>query len=348
MKADISKNIDPATVPGSIFVDKRTNKLVVAYKNIRKYTGLIDNEKNRKIAEKIKLEIYLETLGLQEKKIISSRRNIKETWQEFKKEHCINIELKTYENYELAFRRVVTKDQLLTDTNIERMVIDFIQSNRKLSNNTINIYLRAFQIFLNFCYDKKYIPHLQIYKKYKKKVTEKAIEIYSDDEINKLLDYFHSKDYEFKLLIILMLTTGMRIGECLRLKKENIKDNVLILGNKITKKQETVIISSELRSELLSIHKNSSDVFRWKYSSYSRLVRRLHAAFIEIGIETNKSFHEFRKTYLRNLYDEKTPVQVAQKLMRHSNIKVTIENYTKIYESELNEFQNKVIQKYKI
>jgi len=341
MKNDIIKKLNLETIPGSIFVDKRTGKLIVVYKNKRIYTGLKDNEYNRKLAQKIKLNLYLEHQGLIEKNIIERRRSIEETFNEFINNHSKKIEKKTLQSYILSFKRIITIDKYLSEENIEKSIIEFLNNNTELSNTSINIYLRSFQVFLNYCNQNKYLSNVQIYKKYKRKSINKQIEVYNNNEIEILLDYFDKKDYEFKILIILMLSTGMRIGECLKLEKTQIKDNYIILGNKINKNQEVVYINNELKNELMKLNKDNK-VFRWKYSSYSRLSRRLKEAFEKLGINNNKSFHEFRKTFLRKLYDENTPLQIAQKLMRHSNINVTIEHYSKIYENELKEYQEKV------
>ena len=334
-------NIKANQVQGSIYSSKRDNLLIVKVKKKTYHTGLKDTPNNRKLAEQIKIKMFLELHGLSET-AIKHENTIKDIFNQYIENHCINLDETTIRGYNLAFKRIIKTDCKIDKEIIENKVIEFIKTEKKLSPASINIYLRAFQIFLNYLKDKEYLPAMKIFKHYKINHSEKEIKIYSDDEINKLLEYFKMKDIEFMILLQLQLFTGMRIGECLKLERKNIKEDRIILENKTVKTAEFVIITPELRDLLLSLP-NRKKLFRWSENSYSRLTRRFHDAFKELNINRdNRSFHELRKTYLRKLFDNETPVQVAQKLMRHKNITVTIQNYTKLTDAEMIKYASAV------
>jgi hypothetical protein len=71
MNADIKIKLHD--IPGSIFVEKRSGTLVVQVKNKRHYTGLKDTPNNRKHAEKIKENLYLEALGLKKTTVVTRK-----------------------------------------------------------------------------------------------------------------------------------------------------------------------------------------------------------------------------------------------------------------------------------
>lgn len=334
MKYD-KTNIKLYDIPGSIFVENRSNTLVVQVKRKRKYTGLKDTPTNRKTAERIKEKLYLEVLGLSEKTVIT-RKTLKILFDEYISEREITKSPQTIRSDKLTFKNLISKNIVADPELIETEVKRYLK-NSKVEDISKNIYLRTFQTFLNWLHEKGSIPErLNLKKKYYIKIADKENEIFEQNEIDLLISHFNSKDKEFSILIKFLCVTGLRINEALNLTWQQLKKDRIILSNKINKSSEVLIISENIYnivSELKEI--NQIKVFRWKYSSYSRLNRRLSDAMKHLNIEKrNRSFHEFRKTFLFNLQKNSVPVEIAQKLMRHKNISVTIKNYQLIKEIE--------------
>ena len=334
------KNIDVtdlyklSDMPGSVFVEKRGGTLVVQVKGKRKYTGLKDTLQNRKIAENIKKSMFIEGLGLK-KETVTQHTKLSEAFNIYIAEREITKADKTIRLDKLAFKAIIVKDIFIDIALIEQQLQCMLRR-QDISGETKNIYTRQFQTFINHLFAKNYInERINFKKKYYIKVQRVENQIFTVDEVNSIVKYFESRDIEFSILIKLLFNTGLRIGEALNLTWNQVTTNKIFVFNKNDKTNEIVYISNDLYKVLLSIKSNRSKVFRWKESSYSRLNRRLNLCLDDLKIEKNKrSFHEFRKSYLYCLQKSGVPVHIAQKLMRHKNIKVTIEHYQKIDNSE--------------
>jgi integrase/recombinase XerD len=325
------------SISGSIFADGRNNKLIIQVHGKRVFTGLIDTPANRKVAEKLQFKLLLDHLGLGEE---TNRLTIKKAFEEFIDIHCNRLELKTVRSYKLAYRTILKQDAKLTVANLEKEIHSFIRS-FKGSDATFNIYLRSIQVFINYCIKRKYIPLLPAYKDYKRPSSDKEIKVFTEAEVKAIIEHFNKTDKEFAFLIRLLVQTGLRISEALDLDVSQIREDRLLIPNKINKNRpEIVYISPDIREMLLTL--GNPKIFRWKVSSYSRINRTLRTALKDLGIVDDRSFHEFRKTYLKKLIDAGTPVEIAQKLMRHKSINVTIKFYTYIQDSELKGYQSKV------
>lgn len=96
---------------------------------------------------------------------------------------------------------------------------------KKISKTTIQTYMRAVRVFVNWLYDEAYIDE-NIGKKYKlPKAPKKVVEILSEDEIEKIYNSINDRT-EFglrnKCMISLMLDSGLRRDEVITLDLENI------------------------------------------------------------------------------------------------------------------------------
>lgn len=268
-------------------------------------------------------------------------------FEDFLKSHCANKMAKTREGYETAFDRIIPNAGIeVSQANIEQAVQYLLRnrafkprtnrdtSGQELSNSSINDYLRQFQVFVAWLGMRGLIDNINIYSLYKLKSDSKQVMIYNYDEIEKILSYFNDanngNDFEYALLIEFMLNSGARIGEALKLRRESILDDRIIFGNKITKESEYIPISEKLR-DILSKLPAEGKLWRWDSHSAPFLREKLIRAMLFCNIDPHgRCFHELRKTFLFRLFDKEppTPVQYAQKLMRHRNIETTIKYYT--------------------
>ncbi|MBE2189008.1 MAG: site-specific integrase [Candidatus Kapabacteria bacterium] len=325
-------------IAGSIFVDRRSNKIIIHFNKKRTHTGLSNTPQNLKIAERILLKQYLEFHGIAEK---MSRQTISDAYHEFLEIHCKHLSPKTIIGYKLAINTIAQNKKLpLTTDNLKEQVHNFI---RRFDGTdaTFNIYLRAFQVFINYCVKNEYISPLQAFKNHKRANSEKEIKVFTEEEISRIIDYFDVTDKEFSILIKLLVETGMRISEALNLEISHIRNDRIMIPNKINKnKPEMVYISENLKEQLQSL--NTPKIFRWKLSSYSRINRTFRKTLKKLDIQDDRSFHELRKTYLKRLIDAGTPLEIAQKLMRHKDINVTIKFYAYIQDADLKQYQAKV------
>lgn len=205
------------------------------------------------------------------------------------------------------------------------------------------------------------------------KINKKQeIEIFTLDEQEKLLSSLDG--YKYRMLIILALGTGLRIGELLglmwsdinfnestltvnrsvkRTAAQNINDSTprYVLGELKTKSSyRTVPIPANIIRELKAHHKNQIED---KIKSYGIYVDNNLVFANEIGellqISTiqksynkllkdykicHKKFHALRHTYATRLFENNVPLKTVQMLMGHSNIKITADVYTHVMPKE--------------
>lgn len=98
----------------------------------------------------------------------------------------------------------------------------------KISKSTINNYLRNIKVFFNFLDEYDMIRKNPVTKVKQLRNPRKAKDFINDREFNNLikcLDLIKFSEYRDYTLIQVIIDTGMRLGECLMLKMEDIDLN---------------------------------------------------------------------------------------------------------------------------
>lgn len=324
-------------IPGSIFVRKGTNKLTLKYNGKQIATGLNDTPHGRKVAQDMLQQIHFETINYSQTTAIRAK-NIFGAFEMFITDHCKGLEEKTIVQYKIAFHTITPKDYPITDERINGDILHFTKEYaKKVKQSTITNYLRHYSVFVNYCLRKEFIQRFpdklrserKISKKFEKK---KEVIVFERAEIDSLVEYFRTKDVEFSLLLRFLWHTGGRISETLKLEWSQIdmKQRRIRYANKINIGDDDYLpISSSVESILNELRgKNGNKVFRWSYTTKSRLNRKLNAAMVVLGIDKQeRGFHAIRRTFATNLIENNISLADVKDLMRHKDIKTTLEHY---------------------
>jgi integrase/recombinase XerD len=112
----------------------------------------------------------------------------------------------------------------------ENKLKQFIIGQREagMSPVTVNIAIRGFNAFLNWCATAEYLPKMRMQKL---KVEKKVMRVFSDQQLQKLLSFKPKDKYEYRIKAIIstLIDTGLRIQECLSIELANVNfDNLLI------------------------------------------------------------------------------------------------------------------------
>lgn len=136
----------------------------------------------------------------------------------------------------------------------------------------------------------------------------------------------------YKLLVYMLLDTGLRIGELLEVKRDNVDivNRVILLEHTKNGKKEPIpfsSFSSELLTEVLSLNYHDKWLF-WntlkdRKLNYTIDVRNYMRHLKEkTGIDRLHP-HRFRKSYGTMIYQETKDIRLVQKLLRHSRASTT-------------------------
>ena len=156
--------------------------------------------------------------------------------------------------------------------------------------------------------------------------------------------------YDFKLLFMLLLETGMRVGELLALRWEDVsfsKREIHVHATKLKDKQEfnepktksgnryIPIISDKLLTRLKE-YRNKDGVIQMQgyvfedssggAMEYRRIVAYWHNICKLTGIE--KNIHTFRHTFATYLLEKQVPVAEVSRILGHSSPAITFKMYT--------------------
>jgi len=189
------------------------------------------------------------------------------------------------------------------------------------------------------------IQHLQPLKKLDKVRPRRPLTI---DEINRLItatveaeEHHGLTGYERSLVYRIALSTGLRYNEIYTLKRKDISfgDEPCVTvqaGNAKNRKTESVPLKQELATDLEQYFMDNPAMPHtkafprmWKNAGAAMLRQDLELAEIEYQNEDGVTdFHSLRHTFGTLLAQSGVLPQEAQKLMRHSDINLTMGIYT--------------------
>lgn len=256
--------------------------------------------------------------------------------EDVKEEHIRNYIKFTKERGKYSY---VSNDNIL-NSNSPQNRGDFGQP---VSLRTLDNYIGTIKMFFNWCIDNKYLKQNPTSKIKRIKVSRKPKPEVTLDEFNKLL---HSLDltlfaeYRDYVLIQLLLDTGMRIGECLELKEEDLdlKNKTIYISAEIAKgrKDRYVFFSSIMQRTLEKwlIYKDryvSSEYLfvtnrggKYQIHYFEKHLRNyLKRAKIDKQITPHTLRNNFAKRFLMSGGD----IYTLSKLLGHSSVRVTESAY---------------------
>ena len=222
--------------------------------------------------------------------------------------------------------------------------LDWLETNRFVSIQTRNQRLACIKSFYKYVQSNE--PDLfdtcsLILSIKNKKVPNKIISYFSEDEIRIIINYLNnSKDLKKLTIICVLYETGARVSEFINIKLNdlNLSDNASITLYGKGNKTRIVPISQELvkliNKYLKEIYINYDDDhlfysnYQKKYSRYS--INKLVTVLInKIKINHKNYFkgkyhpHSFRHTKATHLYNNGTPLLYIKEFLGHSTVSST-------------------------
>jgi len=211
---------------------------------------------------------------------------------------------------------------------------------KKISNTTINNYLRNIKVFFYFLVDEEVlrknpfekISYLKAQRKMKETITEENFRV-----LLRGFDLTRFTGYRDYIITILLLDTGMRIGECLNLFEEDIdlKSKVILIRRNVKgAKDRYAYLSFKMGQELrkwLSYkdrYIESELIFpsnRNTIMNVSNFEKNLNKVGQRVGVEVkpHQLRNQFAKQYLMNGGD----IYTLSRILGHSSVKVTEQAY---------------------
>lgn len=230
---------------------------------------------------------------------------------------------------------------------------DFSQT---VSTTTINNYIRNLKAFFTWYADTTQSPN-PAGKVHQLRNERKAQEYLEDHEIEKLLKIFdrsYFPEHRDFMVIMLILDTGMRLGECLQVTMDNLdmEDRTICLPAENTKGRRTRYVFFST--------KTAKSLQRWlrykdRYTSGKLLFPKKSGQPLEIhsfesgfkrylgraGIEKVYSPHALRNNFAKRCLMNGMDIYTLSRILGHSSVTVTENAYLDLTDRDLrHRYQN--------
>ncbi len=223
---------------------------------------------------------------------------------------------------------------------------------KPISITTINNYIRNLRVFFNWL-ERDYVIRKNPMKKVRQlKTNRKAKEFLSDEELRKLLDHLdrsYFAEHRDYVMILLMLDSGMRLGECSELLMADIEiaRRRINLRAEITKgrKDRTVFFSAKTEAVLRrwlqykDRYVESDYLFPVKEHGGSVGVSNFEKNFkkyiFRSGLSKNYTPHCLRNNFAKRCLMNGMDVFTLSKLLGHSSVQVTEQAYLDLNDDDI-------------
>lgn len=223
---------------------------------------------------------------------------------------------------------------------------------KEISDVTINGYLRNIKAFFSYAEEKNLVKNTNISSIKFHKVTRKLKEQLTDDEYKKLVKGLDlSKFHEFRdyTIINLIFDSGMRLGETLQLKIDNIdlSRRTIFLDGEVTKgrKDRVVFFSYEMQKLLQrwlkfkDVMQESDLLFPTQRTNrkieQGNFERNFRGYLARAKINKNITPHGLRNNFSRRFLLNGGSIFVLSKILGHSSVSVTEKAYLDLQDEDL-------------
>lgn len=237
--------------------------------------------------------------------------------------------------------------QIMTDD--LRLYLADYQHDKGVSKVTIDNVRRILSSFFSWLEDEDHIIKSPVRRIKKVRISKTVKEVYSDEDMERMRD---SCDCLRDLAIIDILTsTGMRVGELVRLDREDIDFNnreCIVLGK--GDKERPVYFDARTKVHLQEYLDSRDDDNPALFVTLDRPHDRLRISGVEsrlhdLGERLNISRvhpHKFRRTLATRAIDKGMPIEQVQHLLGHQKIDTTLE-YAMVNQNNVKESHRKYI-----
>lgn len=257
--------------------------------------------------------------------------------------------LKYYKNTINTMLIKVKKSIYQIDTDDLRNYLSEYQKINDASQTTIDNIRRILSSYFTWLEDEDYILKSPIRRIHKIKTRFIVKQIYSDEELEKMRD--SCENLRDLALIDILSSTGIRVGELVKLDKEDINFSececkVLGKGNK----ERIVYFDARTKVHLEEYLSQRKDKNNALFVSLNSPFRRLTIGAVEtrvkaIGNKLNIGRvhpHKFRRSLATKAIDKGMPIEQLQVLLGHKRIDTTLQ-YAMVNQSNVKHSYRKVI-----
>lgn len=226
---------------------------------------------------------------------------------------------------------------------------------KKISVTTINNYIRNIKVFFNYLVEERVIKKSPMEKIKQLKNDRKPEDFISDEDFLRLLkniDTTKLHEYRDYTIIMLLIDTGMRIGECLSIPDNDVdlenRSILLPAENTKGKKNRYVYFSIEMQKELKRWLQYKDRYLDTEYlfptnRGTELLVRSFEKKIKEYCQRINLDIHphQLRNNFAKRFLIAGGSIYTLSQILGHSSVKVTEKAYLDLNDEDIRKtYQN--------
>lgn len=264
-------------------------------------------------------------------------------------EGCSDRTLNFYKNtIDKMYASVGKSIKAITTEDLRNYLSEY-QSNNEVSKVTIDNIRRNLSSFFAWLEDENYILKSPVRRIHRVKATTSIKETYTDEDLEKLRD--SCDELRDLALIDILASTGMRVGELVRLNRSDInftERECVVFGK--GDKERIVYFDARTKIHLQNYLKERTDENQALFVSLKAPYIRLEIGGVESrlkklgdALKIDKVHpHKFRRTMATTAIDKGMPIEQVQKLLGHEKIDTTL-HYAMVKQSNVKNAHRKYI-----
>ena len=247
-------------------------------------------------------------------------------------EGCSDRTIKYYRvTIEHLLKNVISPIRKITTEMMRAYLVDYQKINN-CGKTTVDNIRRNISSFFSWLEEEDYILKSPMRRIHKIKTQKTVKNIISDEEIEKLRD--NCKNIRDTAMIDLLYSTGIRVGELVKLNIEDIdfSERECVVFGKGDKERRVYFDAKSkihLKNYIESRKDNNPALFVTLNAPYDRLkISGVEIRIRELGRMLNLEKvhpHKFRRTMATRAIDKGMPIEQVQKILGHSQIGTTMQ-----------------------